>query len=85
MAIHRRLSHCHSLERLILSGNGIRTIPPFSSAPSPLQGIKSLSLSRNDLEQWRCIDALHAWCPNLESLRMIGNPLTEGTLNTVVL
>ncbi|KAN0077124.1 hypothetical protein V8E55_010979 [Tylopilus felleus] len=66
-----------SLERLILSGNGIRTIPPFSSAPSPLQGIKSLSLSRNDLEQWRCMDALHAWCPNLESLRMIGNPLTE--------
>ena len=27
------------------------------------------------------MDALHRWCPNLESLRMIGNPLTEGAVN----
>ncbi|KAF8559741.1 L domain-like protein [Imleria badia] len=66
-----------SLQGLVLSGNGIRSIPPLGEAPSPLRGIKSLALSRNDLRQWQCMDALHGWCPNLESLRMVGNPLTE--------
>lgn len=27
------------------------------------------------------MDALHGWCPDLESLRVIGNPLTEGVVN----
>ncbi|KAF8136538.1 hypothetical protein EV363DRAFT_1428919 [Boletus edulis] len=58
-------------------GNGIRSIPPLSSTSSPIQGIKALALSRNDLRQWQHMDALHDWCPNLESLRMVGNPLTE--------
>ncbi|KAH0830732.1 hypothetical protein J3R83DRAFT_2210 [Lanmaoa asiatica] len=66
-----------TLQRLILSGNGICSIPTLNSAPSPLQGIRDLVLSRNGFRQWQCMDALHGWCPNLESLRAVGNPLTE--------
>ncbi|KAF9246350.1 hypothetical protein BU15DRAFT_40093 [Melanogaster broomeanus] len=72
------LSECTpSLQRLILSSNGIRTIPPLNLVPSPLQGIKNLALSRNELREWRDIDTLSKWCPHLESLSMTGNPLTE--------
>ncbi|KAG8217681.1 hypothetical protein J3R82DRAFT_5834 [Butyriboletus roseoflavus] len=70
-----------TLQRLILAGNGIHSIPPLSSAPSPLQAIRDLVLSRNDLGQWQYMDALHGWCPDLESLRVVGNPLTEGVVN----
>lgn len=31
------------------------------------------------------MDALHGWCPNLESLRMVGNPLTEGMVNVDII
>ncbi|KAF9227719.1 RNI-like protein [Gyrodon lividus] len=73
------LSECTTLQHLILSSNGFRTIPPLNSAPSPLQGIKNLALSRNELREWRDIDTLCKWCPNLESLRMGSTPLTEDT------
>ncbi|KIK98080.1 hypothetical protein PAXRUDRAFT_824262 [Paxillus rubicundulus Ve08.2h10] len=73
------LSECTTLQRLILSSNGIRTISPLNSESSPLRGIKSLALSRNELGEWRDIDTLYKWCPNLESLSMGSNPLTEDT------
>ncbi|KIJ16977.1 hypothetical protein PAXINDRAFT_132022 [Paxillus involutus ATCC 200175] len=73
------LSDFTTLQRLILSSNGIRTISALNSASSPLQGIKSLALSRNELGKWRDIDTLYKWCPNLESLSMGSNPLTEDT------
>lgn len=31
------------------------------------------------------MDALQGWCPNLESLRVVGNSLTEGMVNVDVI
>lgn len=71
------LRPCPSLQRLILSSNGIATIPPRESCPSHLQGLKVLSFSSNKLHSPRDIDRLYEWCPNLETLSLAKNPLTE--------
>ncbi|KIJ69172.1 hypothetical protein HYDPIDRAFT_80917 [Hydnomerulius pinastri MD-312] len=74
--VSKSLSECTALQRLILSSNGIRTIPPLGSRPTPFGGIKNLALSGNQLNEWRDIDTLAEWCPNLESLSVVSNPLT---------
>ncbi|KAJ6525499.1 hypothetical protein DFH09DRAFT_1046450 [Mycena vulgaris] len=64
-----------SLERVVLTSNKIAKIPP----PDIRQtlGVKHLSLSHNCLESWSDIDALSAWCPTLNTLTLIGNPLFD--------
>ncbi|KAJ7481176.1 hypothetical protein B0H11DRAFT_2157842 [Mycena galericulata] len=61
------------LERIVLTSNKIANIP----APpiGHTLGVKHLSLSFNHLESWSDIDALSAWCPALNTLTLIGNPL----------
>lgn len=71
------LKPCPSLQRLILSSNGIATIPPREYRPSHLQGLKVLSFSSNKLHSSRDIDRLYEWCPHLETLSLAKNPLTE--------
>ena len=67
------------LQRLLLSSNGLASIP-FPDKPTlQLVGISHLALSFNRLQLWHDIDALAAWCPNLESLMLGGNPLAVGT------
>ncbi|KAG1756341.1 uncharacterized protein EDB91DRAFT_1092070 [Suillus paluster] len=75
--ISEALTPCTSLQRLILSSNGIEMIPPRSSCPSHLRGLKVLSLSSNKLHNSRDIDQLYEWCPQLETLSLANNPLTE--------
>ncbi|KAG1761681.1 hypothetical protein EDD22DRAFT_1031527 [Suillus occidentalis] len=71
------LKPCPSLQRLILSSNGIATIPPREYRPSHLQGLKVLSFSSNKLHSSRDIDRLYEWCPHLETLSLAKNPMTE--------
>jgi Leucine-rich repeat (LRR) protein len=71
------LKPCISLQRLVLSSNGIEEIPPRESCPSHLQGLKVLALSSNKLHNLRDIDQLYEWCPHLETLSIAKNPLTE--------
>ncbi|KAG1803312.1 hypothetical protein EV424DRAFT_1331038 [Suillus variegatus] len=75
--ISEAMKPCTSLQRLILSSNGIEGIPPRESHPSHLQGLKVLSLSSNRLHNSRDIDQLYEWCPNLETLSLAKNPLSE--------
>ncbi|KAG2349451.1 RNI-like protein [Suillus weaverae] len=75
--ISEALKPCTSLQRLILSSNGIERIPPRKSCPSHLQGLKVLTLSSNKLHNSRDVDQLYEWCPHLETLSLAKNPLTE--------
>lgn len=67
----------HSLERVILSSNQLKTIDPLEQAPAFHQ-LRHLSLTSNALDSWQSIDRLHLWCPSLESLTISGNPIVEG-------
>ncbi|KAG2147251.1 hypothetical protein BD769DRAFT_1346477 [Suillus cothurnatus] len=75
--VSEALKLCPSLQRLVLSSNGIERIPPRESCPSHLQGLKVLSLSSNKLHNLHDIDQLYEWCPNLETLSLAKNPLSE--------
>ncbi|KAF8623561.1 hypothetical protein AX15_006331 [Amanita polypyramis BW_CC] len=68
-----RLGMYPSLERIVLTSNGLETIP--SLTVSKLVCVKHLALSFNRLRSWRDIDALASWCPSLETLTIAGNPL----------
>ncbi|KAJ7632998.1 hypothetical protein FB45DRAFT_914126 [Roridomyces roridus] len=72
--------HYPSLERIVLTSNKIDKIPP------PVTGrtldVKHLSLSFNALGSWGDIDALSTWCPNLQTLTLIGNPLFNDPVHT---
>ncbi|KAK0211164.1 hypothetical protein DFS33DRAFT_1252202 [Desarmillaria ectypa] len=72
-------SSCTLLTTIILTSNDIKEIPfPTEHQPrSP--AIRSVSLSANGLKSWRDIDALAAWCPGLETLYILGNPLVQET------
>ncbi|KAJ7766787.1 hypothetical protein B0H16DRAFT_1309252 [Mycena metata] len=64
-----------SLERVVLTSNKIdKILPPMIGQTL---GVKHLSLSFNRLESWADIDALSAWCPTLNTLTLIGNPLFD--------
>ena len=81
-----RISVLDSVDHLVLSLNGIESIPPLpksgggadASAFEGLVHIKSLTLSSNDLRVWSDINALAGYCPTLESLNITGNPIAEG-------
>ncbi|KAH7889522.1 hypothetical protein F5I97DRAFT_1844874 [Phlebopus sp. FC_14] len=75
--ISESMSKCVRLHRLVLSSNNIRTIPPSTSRHSPLEGVTNLGLPGNKLGDWKDIDNLSQWCPNLESLSIVGNPIAE--------
>ncbi|KAJ7578440.1 outer arm dynein light chain 1 [Mycena floridula] len=66
-----------SLDRLIMTSNLIEAIPPRPQHSDPLVGLKQLSLSLNRLHTWDDIDALHQWCPSLESFALTDNPLVD--------
>ncbi|KAF7322374.1 CAP-Gly domain-containing protein [Mycena chlorophos] len=70
------LSAYPALDRVVLTSNSIRTIPPRQT-PQPLLRIAHLSLSHNEIASWSDLDALSAWCPRLETLTMLGNPLFD--------
>jgi Leucine-rich repeat (LRR) protein len=61
-----------------LTANHIENITPFPDQNQQLQGLKHLSLSFNRLRFWPDVDALSLWCPALETLSLMGNPLVEG-------
>ena len=59
-----------SLESLDLSGIPMSSIPLRETGDkSPLHGLRTLVWSESSLKEWRSIDHLVAWCPNLGSLR----------------
>ncbi|OCH92105.1 RNI-like protein [Obba rivulosa] len=66
-----------ALERLVLTSNGIEEITPPTSPQDTLNNLKHLALSFNRLASWRHIDALPLWCPQLQSLNLVGNSLVE--------
>ncbi|KAF9469222.1 CAP Gly-rich domain-containing protein [Collybia nuda] len=73
--IYNSLLHYRSLERIILTSNGIGTIPFPDSVQQLSHSLKHISLSFNKLNAWNDVDALSLWCPGLESLTLSGNPL----------
>lgn len=67
-----------ALQRLVLSSNGLETVDTINDvSSSPIQSLKHLALSFNALKTWADIDRIARWCPELESLKFIGNPLVE--------
>jgi len=66
-----------SLRQLNLKSNGLTEIPPNESHRSDLFHLTKLSLSDNGLRSWSDIDNLHSWCPNLEGLNVVNNPLFQ--------
>ncbi|CAL1705710.1 unnamed protein product [Somion occarium] len=69
-----------ALDRLLLSSNQVGRIEPIADATkSPVRNLNHLALSFNALAEWTDIDHLVHWCPHLESLKLTGNPLMEGT------
>ncbi|KAJ7161512.1 hypothetical protein C8R43DRAFT_1063744 [Mycena crocata] len=68
-----------SLERVVLTSNKIDKIPPPPNGQ--ILSVKHLSLSFNRLESWNDIDMLSAWCPSLNTLTIIGNPLFNDPVN----
>lgn len=72
---------CHppsSLARAVLSRNGLAVIPKLPDGTRQLPQLKHLSLTRNALDDWSSIDNLAVWCPNLEGLALIENPIVTG-------
>ena len=74
-----------SLEQLILSANEIESIDPIpgstsglSGTISPVRNLKYLAVTFNHLKSWSDVDRIPTWCPNLEALKVTGNPFTEG-------
>ncbi|KAI0690587.1 hypothetical protein BC835DRAFT_173148 [Cytidiella melzeri] len=65
-----------NLERVVLSRNRVQRIDPLG-ATAPFDQLRYLSLTSNGLKSWTDIDQLHPWCPALESLSLVGNPLVE--------
>ncbi|KAL1732491.1 hypothetical protein EV714DRAFT_206804 [Schizophyllum commune] len=63
------------LQRLTLAGNGIQSIPPCRDPSRALKSMQHLSLATNEINSWSDIDALHGWCPTLESLSLADNPI----------
>ncbi|KAL1741359.1 hypothetical protein HDZ31DRAFT_45613 [Schizophyllum fasciatum] len=65
------------LQRLTLAGNGIQGIPlrADGDAVPALRSLQHLSLTANGIKTWSDIDALHVWCPALESLSLAENPI----------
>ena len=73
-----------SLQRVVLTGNRMASIP-FPGAPSEcLPAMKYLSLSDNRVSAWSAIDALSCWFPALESLTIAGNPLVTTGKDTML-
>ncbi|KAF7295520.1 CAP-Gly domain-containing protein [Mycena indigotica] len=69
------LMTCSSLDRVVLASNLITTIP---LPPRGLTlGVRHLSLSHNRIATWRDVDSLSLWCPSLQTLTMLGNPLFD--------
>lgn len=68
-----------SLQRLLLSSNGIAQIPcPAEGQSEILQGLRHLALPSNLLCSWNDIDALSRWCPGLKTLALGLNPFVVG-------
>ncbi|KAL4248489.1 hypothetical protein ABKN59_007766 [Abortiporus biennis] len=66
------------LERLILSCNEIDSIDSIDDpSRSPIRTVRHLALSFNSIRTWKDVDRLPLWCPALESLKIVGNPLIE--------
>ncbi|KAJ7217128.1 hypothetical protein GGX14DRAFT_602135 [Mycena pura] len=62
------------LERVVLTSNKIGEIPP---PKKQMLRVEHLSLSHNHLKSWDDVDALSAWCPKLNALTLVGNPLFD--------
>lgn len=77
LEICRSLHVYPALVRLIMTSNSIEHIPARKQGDPRLDGLKHLSLSSNYLQSWEDIDALPDWCPALDSLMLIGNPVLE--------
>ncbi|KAJ7074091.1 hypothetical protein C8F01DRAFT_8067 [Mycena amicta] len=71
------LIHYPALDRVVLTSNLIDTIPPPPRDQTETLRLEHISLSHNRLTSWTDIDSLSAWCPNLRTLTMLGNPLFD--------
>ncbi|KAF8515830.1 hypothetical protein BU17DRAFT_76775 [Hysterangium stoloniferum] len=69
------------LIRLILSNNKLKEIPFRSSPSGVMSQTTQLALTSNDIRSWSDIDALSEWFPRLLTLRINGNPISEGTIS----
>ncbi|KAF8651434.1 hypothetical protein AX16_004735 [Volvariella volvacea WC 439] len=71
------LARYQCLQNIILISNMIEDIPLPGDDHQILTELKQLALSANRLTSWRAIDAIAAWCPNLLTLSLNGNPLAS--------
>jgi len=63
------------LENLHLASNSLEVIPPPSERR--LEGIRRINLALNKINIWSSLDALAAWCPNLQNLNFSDNPVVS--------
>ncbi|KAL5511371.1 hypothetical protein ACEPAH_4587 [Sanghuangporus vaninii] len=63
------------LARLIITANRLQRIPQTPTTQIALPNIKYLGLQDNLISEWRDIDSLNVWLPNLKTLNMDGNPI----------
>ncbi|KAL5490033.1 hypothetical protein ACEPAI_4866 [Sanghuangporus weigelae] len=63
------------LARLILTANRLQRILQTPITQIALPNIRHLGLQDNLISEWRDIDSLNVWLPNLKTLNMNGNPI----------
>jgi len=71
-----------SLKSLLLSENCISSIEPPPQPELRLASVTALVLDGNPINDWKVIDAISVWLPNLDSLRLVDTPLLAGTKYT---
>lgn len=85
MTLAEKTVYVIRLQRLVLSSNVIHSIETITDvALSPIRYLKQLALSFNALKSWGDIDRIPLWCPELEGLKLTGNPVEEGTKFTTL-
>ncbi|EJD02198.1 RNI-like protein [Fomitiporia mediterranea MF3/22] len=76
------ISASTKLDRLILTSNQLQQIPQAPPEQTVvLPNIEHIGLQDNLLSEWRNLDALNVWLPNLKTLNMSGNPLFSGSID----
>ncbi|KAF9520014.1 hypothetical protein BS47DRAFT_1387630 [Hydnum rufescens UP504] len=62
--------------KLTLSTNILNEIPPYNNTLGTIP-LRKLVLTSNNISSWDSVDAIHQWCPSLETLSLHDNPLSK--------
>ncbi|KAI9038063.1 putative tubulin-specific chaperone [Aspergillus affinis] len=83
----KHLTSLPNLEHISLRGNCINAVYDKNQAGAPFQfptTLKSVDLSRNDINTWSFVDELSNIFPGLQILRISGNPLYKQSVGPSV-